>query len=219
MLNLLLIILGCLFFMMKPPSSKNIEDQYLSPDQDQIERLNFVVLSGCSGGGKSTLLSELARRGYSTIPEPGRQIVKEQVAIGGDGLPYKNLDKFLELALSRYIYQFNSVAEKEQIVFFDRSIVDSIQLDGRQGSHFSNAAKKFRYHRAVFLVPPWKEIYRRDSERAHPFEEALLEYHELLVKYRQFGYEVFIVPQGQVEERADFIIAKLHAPLTLQIPR
>jgi predicted ATPase len=205
--------------MMKPPSQKNIEDQYLVPDQGWIERLNFVVLSGCSSGGKSTLLSELARRGYLTIPEPGRQIVKEQVAIGGDSLPGKNLDKFLELALSRYIYQFNSVAEREQYVFFDRSIIDSVQLDGRQGSHFSNAAKKFRYHRSVFLVPPWKEIYRQDSERTHSFEEASREFQELLVKYRQFGYEVFIVPQKKVEERADFIIAKLHAPPASQTSR
>jgi len=30
----------------------------------------FVVLSGCSGGGKSTLLAELARRGHSVVEEP-----------------------------------------------------------------------------------------------------------------------------------------------------
>jgi predicted ATPase len=35
----------------------------------------FVVISGCSGGGKSTLLAELARRGYRTVEEPGRRIV------------------------------------------------------------------------------------------------------------------------------------------------
>ena len=34
----------------------------------------FVVISGCSGGGKSTLLSELGRRGYGTVEEPGRRI-------------------------------------------------------------------------------------------------------------------------------------------------
>jgi hypothetical protein len=32
---------------------------------------NFVTISGCSGGGKSTLLSELRRRGFATIDEPG----------------------------------------------------------------------------------------------------------------------------------------------------
>src|SRR5690606_38947729 len=47
-----------------------------------------IVLSGCSGGGKSTLLSEMSRRGYSVQPEPGRQIVMEQMAIHGDGVPW-----------------------------------------------------------------------------------------------------------------------------------
>jgi predicted ATPase len=30
----------------------------------------FVVISGCSGGGKFTLLAELGRRGYATVEEP-----------------------------------------------------------------------------------------------------------------------------------------------------
>ncbi len=47
----------------------------------------FVVLSGCSGGGKSSLLAELGRRGFATYEEPGRQVVKEQLLIGGDALP------------------------------------------------------------------------------------------------------------------------------------
>ena len=48
-----------------------------------IERPNFIVISGCSGRGKSTLISELAALGYSYVAEPGRKIVKEQYAIGG----------------------------------------------------------------------------------------------------------------------------------------
>jgi predicted ATPase len=31
---------------------------------------SFVVISGCSGGGKSTLLSELQRRGHAVVEEP-----------------------------------------------------------------------------------------------------------------------------------------------------
>jgi predicted ATPase len=32
-----------------------------------METNRFVVISGCSGGGKSTLLIELGRRGYGMI--------------------------------------------------------------------------------------------------------------------------------------------------------
>jgi energy-coupling factor transporter ATP-binding protein EcfA2 len=37
----------------------------------------FVVISGSSGGGKSTLLVELSRCGYAVAEESGRRIVKE----------------------------------------------------------------------------------------------------------------------------------------------
>ncbi len=40
---------------------------------------HLVVISGCSGGGKSTLLAELSRRGHMTIEEPGRRIVAEEL--------------------------------------------------------------------------------------------------------------------------------------------
>jgi predicted ATPase len=47
----------------------------------------FVVISGCSGGGKSTLLAELGRRGHTVIEEPGRRIVIEEMNGGGSALP------------------------------------------------------------------------------------------------------------------------------------
>lgn len=43
-----------------------------------------IVLSGCSGGGKSSLLTELGRRGHTVVPEAGRQVVREQMLIGVD---------------------------------------------------------------------------------------------------------------------------------------
>ena len=95
----------------------NIEDEYLSEKKDIFHRDNFIIITGCSGGGKSTLLSGLSRKGYLVVPEPGRQIVKEQESIGGYGLPWENLDHFLELALSRYIFQYNSQKEKQKHVF------------------------------------------------------------------------------------------------------
>jgi predicted ATPase len=39
--------------------------------------------SGCFGGGKSTLLIELGQRGYATMEEPRRRIVKEEMLGAG----------------------------------------------------------------------------------------------------------------------------------------
>jgi predicted ATPase len=48
----------------------------------------FVLISGCSGGGKSTLLAELSARGYPVVKEPGRRIIAGEFASGGSALPW-----------------------------------------------------------------------------------------------------------------------------------
>src|ERR1051326_3722781 len=77
----------------------------------------FVMITGCSGAGKSSLLAELARRGYRTFPEPGRQIFKEQTLIGGPALPARDGVLFGELCISRTINRIDrkSVVEGKSV--------------------------------------------------------------------------------------------------------
>ncbi len=188
-----------------------MENVYLNETSFPIVRNNYVVISGCSGGGKSSLLSEFVIRGFAVVLEPGRQIVKEQNVIEGDALPWTNPQKFLDLALSRSLYQYNSQEKSQQFVFFDRGIIDALQLDQPQPAYFQNAAHKFRYNRVAFLVPPWKEIFVNDAERKYSFESSKKEFDELLIKYKTFGYETVILPKVSVKERVDFILKKLEA--------
>lgn len=189
-----------------------METTYLKETIFPIIQENFVIISGCSGGGKSTLMAELASRSYEVVLEPGRQIVKEQHVIGGDALPWTNLPKFLDLALSRYLFTYNSHNGSKKYIFFDRGIIDSLRLNGNQPDYFKNAAEKFRYNRLVFLAPPWEEIFVNDKERKYDFATAKVEYEELLIKYKNFGYETIVLPKVPVKERADFILKKLTTP-------
>ena len=63
----------------------------------------FVVISGCSGGGKSTLLSELGRRGYGTVEEPGRRIVREEMLGEGSALPWTDATAFARRSEERRV--------------------------------------------------------------------------------------------------------------------
>jgi predicted ATPase len=69
--------------------------------------------------------------------------------------------------------------------------------------------RSHRYHRRVFLAPPWPEIYVTDTERRHGFDTALPEYQRLLETYPSLGYEVCILPKTGVRERADFVLSVL----------
>lgn len=76
------------------------------PGSEDADR--FVVISGCSAGGKSTLLTELHRRGYATVEEPGRRIVKEELECGGSVLPWMNPEAFLRRAFDLAVGDYNN---------------------------------------------------------------------------------------------------------------
>jgi predicted ATPase len=108
-----------------------------------------------------------------------------------------------------------TAARGDGLAFFDRGIVD--QVSGFEPPkrpmppHLERAAQRFRYHRRVFFLPPWPQIYRTDAERRHSFEEALASYEPLRRAYERFGYEVVEVPKLDTAARADFVLADLKA--------
>ncbi|MDP1738580.1 MAG: AAA family ATPase [Caulobacter sp.] len=188
------------------------EDGYL-PSNIASGRCRPVVITGCSGGGKSTLLAELGRRGHRVFPEPGRQIVREQDWIGGEALPWTAPAKFAELVLSRAMHQLVTAAATDGLAFFDRSLVEPLagleRLSLPVPEPFRRAADRCRYDETVFVAPPWPEIYRQDAERRHGLDEALAEYEPLLATYRRLGYRLVDLPKTDVAARADFVLATL----------
>jgi predicted ATPase len=179
--------------------------------REQSDR--FVVLSGCSGGGKSTLLTALERRGFIVFEEPGRQIVKEQQFLTGNALPWTDPLQFVELSVSRSIHQMALAARGDQRSFLDRGIVDAISflehLCLPVPLHLENAVKQLRYHRRVFIAPPWPEIFAADAERRHSFDEAKAQYSSLLRTYERLGYSLVELPKIDVASRVEFIVGQL----------
>ena len=96
-------------------------------------------------------------------------------------------------------------------VFFDRGLIDAAAaLEHATGEPvLSHLGQLHRYHRSVFLAPPWPEIYRADAERRHDVEAATAEYARLQNAYPSAGYEVITLPKVGVIERADFVLHTL----------
>jgi predicted ATPase len=86
---------------------------------------NFVTISGCSGGGKSTLLAELRRRGFATIDEPGRRIVAEELQRGGRALPWMDAVAFARRAIELSLADRAVTEASARWVFFDRGLIDA----------------------------------------------------------------------------------------------
>ena len=181
----------------------------LEESEEGMDR--FVVISGCSGGGKSTLLAELSGRGHAAVQEPGRRVVVEEMSREGSALPWVDTAAFVRRTIALALADRAMAAAISGWVFFDRSLVDAVtalqhltgepMLETLGGIH--------RYHRCVFLTPPWPEIYVTDPERRHGFNDAVAEYLRLLEAYPSLGYEVFILPKVEVADRADLIMKML----------
>ncbi|WP_082461156.1 AAA family ATPase [Devosia sp. Leaf64] len=171
----------------------------------------LIIISGCSGGGKSTLLTELSRRGFAVIEEPGRRIVIEEEAAGGSALPWLDLKGFLTRAVSLSREDLATASTLDGPVFFDRGLFDALsglaEVTGNRGVLYEAGYPSF--HKTVFLTPPWPEIYRRDAERQHGLDAALVEYERLKRDYPAMGYDVIELPKIPVVARADFVISTL----------
>lgn len=183
-----------------------------NPDRSTTSLRPFL-LSGCSGGGKSTLLAELARRGFTTFEEAGRQIVQAEIAAGSDALPWIDPERFVQKLRERAEAQYREASKGPAPAFLDRGVVEPFAWYRRTGravpAEVERAARAYRYAEPVFLAPPWPEIFTGDAERRHGLDEAVAEYDALVEAFALLGYRTVVLPKTSVAARADFVLAVL----------
>lgn len=169
----------------------------------------LVLISGCSGGGKSTLLEELRKRGHCVVEEPGGRIIRADPRC--DAVPWRDLQLFLRRAIEIAQGDLQEAEGIEEWVFFDRGLIDAASaLERITGEPLLEELCPVRtYHRSIFMVPPWPEIYQVDESRRHGFDAAIAEYRRLSETFPALGYEMIHLPKTSVSTRADFVLASL----------
>lgn len=176
--------------------------------KSNAERL--FILTGGPGSGKTSLIDELHQQGYARTVEAGRAIIQNQVFIGGKALPWGDRALFAELMLSWELRSYNLAEQISGIVLFDRGVPDVLGYLRLIGlpvpDHMHKAAQLFRYHRRVFIAPPWREIFSTDEGRKQDFDEAIRTYQAMKMVYGDLGYELIEIPCASVAERVDFVL-------------
>ncbi len=172
-----------------------------------------IVITGGPGTGKSSIIHELEAKGENCIHEISRQVTLEAQRDGIDQLfleqPLLFSEKLLEGRLNQFKEASNSSANR---IFLDRGLPDVVAYMDYFNTVYPeifNATCKEHTYDKVFILPPWKEIYKSDNERYETYEEAIRISEYLYDTYRRFGYSPIEIPKSSVAERTKFILNQL----------
>ncbi|WP_445731061.1 AAA family ATPase [Mariniflexile sp.] len=172
-----------------------------------------IVITGGPGTGKSTLINELIKRGYTCLEEISRQVTLNAKKEGIDQLFLTNPLLFSELLLEGRHQQYHDADNlNADIIFFDRGVPDVLAymdfIGDTYPASFIETCNQAVYD-TVFILKPWETIFTSDNERYENFEQALQIHDCLLNTYKNYNYQLIDVPFDTVENRSDYILKTL----------
>ena len=172
-----------------------------------LSLMRHILITGCSGGGKSTLADALARRGHRVVPEPGLRIVQDERAQDGKALPWIDMHAFLRRAVDVAKADLTRMAHGPRTVFYDRGLLDAaVGLKDLYGVPFSESlGARFPYSKRVILVPPWRDIYAVTEDRQHSFEEATREFDRIRRAAKDLGLDILELPRVDLQTRVGIV--------------
>lgn len=170
-----------------------------------------IVITGGPSTGKTSIIQSLENDGQFVFHEIARKIIKEQMDLKSEKVPWLNVSAFSKLVLQEQIQDFQKGAAP--LNFYDRGIPDIIgYLNYNQQPRIpelESAVAEYQYDH-IFITPPWQEIYQTDNERRESFEESIRIFEELKLAYTTLGYTPIIIPNTSVANRVQFIQQKIH---------
>jgi predicted ATPase len=181
----------------------------------------FIIFSGAPGAGKTSLLQQLARRGYSTHHELARQLIQQSFPRDGQAASRLERQRFAQALWAAEMTRWqallpHSPSPGQLPVLVDRSWVDGWVCCQMEGVEICvdplKDLRSMAQRSLVLLLSPWQEIYVKDSERTQSWHEAVQSYTLCAEAYRSFGFPTMEVPQLPLPERAGWVHSLLQAP-------
>jgi predicted ATPase len=169
---------------------------------------NWHVITGAPCSGKTTLVDQLADKGFQTVPESGRQYFEREMAKGRtiDEIKENEADergmKDLQLRIEHGLGAI-------EVLFLDRALPDSLvfyRLNGLDPNEILAECFRHRYA-SVFLLD--RLPYQQNGVRTEDDSTAGLIDQWLARDYSALGYRVVRVPVSSPQERLAFVLERL----------
>lgn len=174
------------------------------------------IFTGTPCSGKTSVIVELEKLGHAIIHESATDVIAQSQA-KGNMRPWEQPDFVDKIVLAQKSRQMNAMGELQ---FYDRSPFCAYAL-GRYLSHWHNSdftpslvllaeidrcIKAGVYQNKVFFFENLGFIEHTDARKIS-YEDALIFEKMHLEVYKEFGFEILLVPNKSIEERCRFILA------------
>ena len=167
-----------------------------------------IVITGGPRSGKTSLIDELENRKFNCEKEIVRSLTIKGQKDGNDQLFLKEPLNFSKTLLDLRIIQFNK-KQVASITFFDRGVQDALAylnfLNTKYDNDILKKCERIKYDK-VFILPPWKEIYKQDECRYETFEESIKIFEEIIKIYHFFKMKTIILEKDSVDNRIKKIL-------------
>ena len=170
---------------------------------------NWHVITGAPSCGKTTLIDQLADKGFQTVPETAHLYIEREMALG------RKINEILKnrTELQRILIDMQLGIEHElqasDVTFLDRALPDCLTFNRFVGLNPNEFLLECFHHRyaSVFILDPlpYQENGVRDDDAAIAghLDECLAR------DYSALGYRIVRVPVLPPQERLEFILERL----------
>ena len=185
-----------------------------------LEQTNWWIVTGGPSCGKSTLLDNLARRGYRTMSEAARGYIDAQIAEGRTLEEIRRDETEFQTVVLRMKEQREDRIPTGELVIWDRGlhgdstaywlpqVRTELQIDPDDlfGEEIVTVLK--RRYKGVFLLDRLP-TYQRDYSRVEDEIDATNIHKRIDFMYKLLGYEPIRVPVMDPCDRAQFVIDQM----------
>ena len=175
-----------------------------------------IVITGGPGSGKTEIINSLSKKNFYCFKEVSREIIRPEQLKGTENYfsdkPIEFSKRLIKKRKEQYIESSNlSLSKRKPVIFFDRGLHDIFAYLNYIKKSYNNIKFKLEDYSydTAFILPPWKEIYKTDSERKESYEQSIQIHKHIRSIYIKYKIQLFEIKPNTIENRVSEILKYL----------